>query len=312
MQHSKPINRAILLLLLCTATLVGAGSPAVAQHKKSGKKTKTAATGVPKNTPKQPLTMNDPHLLQEPTADHKIIVYQMMTRLFGNQNTTNKIYGSLEENGVGKMNDVSATALAELRKLGISHVWYTGLIEHATMTDFTPFGIPLDDADVVKGRAGSAYAIKDYYDISPELAVQVPNRMQEFAALVERNHQAGLKVLIDFVPNHTARQYQPGVGSVHPAATDVQALGFWQNNFYYYNDAPLKLAFATPTQTFVEVPAKATGNDAEKALVFAQTYGALRRRIESFVELPFGSLTRLGLQAKVDDIGAAHDTSAKG
>jgi len=59
-------------------------------------------------------------------------------------------------------------------------------------------------------------------------------------------------------------------------------------------------------------PVKATGNDAEKALVFAQTYGALRRRIESFVELPFGSLTRLGLQAKVDDIGAAHDTSAKG
>ena len=275
MQHSKPINRAILLLLLCTATLMGAGSPAVAQHKKSGKKTKTAATGVPKNTSKQPLTMNDPHLLQEPTADHKIIVYQMMTRLFGNQNTTNKIYGSLEENGVGKMNDVSATALAELRKLGISHVWYTGLIEHATMTDFTPFGIPLDDADVVKGRAGSAYAIKDYYDISPELAVQVPNRMQEFAALVERNHQAGLKVLIDFVPNHVARRYRSDAkpaGVQDLGQTDDAGKAFSpSNNFYYLPgsrfqvpreyELPEWLKILTKDGQFDEFPAKATGND---------------------------------------------------
>ena len=50
-------------------------------------------------------------------------------------------------------------------------------------------------------------------------------------------------------------------------------------------------------------PVKATGTDAEKALVFAQTYAALRRRIAAFVELPFASLSRMSLQSRVDAIG---------
>lgn len=50
-------------------------------------------------------------------------------------------------------------------------------------------------------------------------------------------------------------------------------------------------------------PVKAIGTDAEKALVFAQTYGALRRRVAAFVELPFTSLDRLSLQSRVDAIG---------
>ena len=57
-------------------------------------------------------------------------------------------------------------------------------------------------------------------------------------------------------------------------------------------------------------PVKASGTDAEKALVFAQTYAALRRRIMAFVELPFASLNRLSLQSRVDAIGA--DASVKG
>src|SRR5258705_6498805 len=137
----------------------------------------------------------------------KIVIYQMMTRLFGNQKTVNKAFGTLEENGVGKFNDINDAALKGIKELGVSHVWYTGVLEHAVLTDYTQFGIPLDDADVVKGRAGSPYAIKDYYDVNPDLAVEVKNRMQEFEQLVERTHKAGLKVIIDFIPNHVARSY---------------------------------------------------------------------------------------------------------
>jgi protein-tyrosine-phosphatase/DNA-binding transcriptional ArsR family regulator len=50
-------------------------------------------------------------------------------------------------------------------------------------------------------------------------------------------------------------------------------------------------------------PVKATGTEAEKALVFAQTYAALRRRIAAFVDLPFDGLSRLSLQSRVDAIG---------
>ena len=51
-------------------------------------------------------------------------------------------------------------------------------------------------------------------------------------------------------------------------------------------------------------PVKAQGTDAEKALVFAQTYGSLRRRIEAFSALPIASLDRMSLQRRVDQIDA--------
>jgi glycosidase len=273
MKPTCSTNPAFLLLLLCVATLWAATAPAHAQGKKP--KPKTAAQGKPRTKTKRPQTMNDPNLLQEPQADHKLIVYQMMTRLFGNPNPTNQVYGSLEQNGVGKLNDVNATALAELRRLGITHVWYTGVIEHATMTDFSAHGIPPDDADVVKGRAGSAYAIKDYYDISPELAVDVPNRVREFEALVQRTHQAGLKAIIDFVPNHVARRYRsdakpPGVQDL--GETDNPNVAFGPNNNFYYlpgtrfqvpreYQLPDWLRIPTKDGQFDEAPAKATGND---------------------------------------------------
>lgn len=125
----------------------------------------------------------------------KIVIYQLMTRLFGNQSATNVLYGTIDQNGVGKFNDINHAALKGIKELGVSHVWYTGVIEHAVLTDYTANGIPLDDADVVKGRAGSPYAIKDYYDVNPDLAVDVSNRMAEFTQLVERTHQNGLKVI---------------------------------------------------------------------------------------------------------------------
>ncbi|WP_048922699.1 alpha-amylase family glycosyl hydrolase [Rufibacter radiotolerans] len=218
----------------------------------------------------------DPNTTPEEVKDNKLVIYQMMTRLFGNKKAVNKTYGTLAENGVGKFNDITDKALQEIKKLGATHVWYTGVIEHATMTDYTRFGIPLDDADVVKGRAGSPYAIKDYYDVNPDLAVDVRKRMAEFEALVQRTHKNNLKVLIDFVPNHVARFYQSDAkpsGTQDFGAQDDTSVGFKPSNNYYYLPGqalqvpntynPLSGAHRGPQEDskFKENPAKATGND---------------------------------------------------
>lgn len=210
------------------------------------------------------------------TSNGKIIIYQMMTRLFGNTKTTNKPYGTIEENGVGKFNDINEAALQGIKELGTTHIWYTGVIEHALLTDYTKFGIALDDADVVKGRAGSPYAIKDYYDVNPDLAVDVPNRMKEFEQLVERTHQSGMKVLIDFVPNHVARAYHSDAkpeGVKDLGESDDKSVTFSpSNNFYYlpvqsfqaprgYNSLGEGNTFPTKDGRFDETPAKVTGND---------------------------------------------------
>lgn len=208
--------------------------------------------------------------------NHKLIIYQLLPRLFGNTNTINKIYGSVEENGVGKLNDITDKALEEIQLMGISHIWYTGVIEHATMTDHSAYGIKTDDPDVVKGRAGSPYAIKDYYDIAPDLAVNINNRITEFKELVSRTHNNNLKVIIDFVPNHVARTY---ASDAKPAGVrdfgedDDNTLHFAPgNDFYYMPGYPFIVPggynpggdeFTSPLKDgkFDEFPAKATGND---------------------------------------------------
>jgi len=209
------------------------------------------------------------------TPSDKLVIYQIFTRLFGNQQTANTPWGSLAENGVGKFNDITNKALQEIRKMGVSHVWYTGVIEHATMTGYSSLGIPPDNPLVVKGRAGSPYAIKDYYDVAPDLAVDVRKRMAEFEALVQRSHANGLKVIIDFVPNHLARQYSSDAkpeGIQDLGATDDITKAFDpQNNFYYLPDQPFQPPAGTsvPDGTlappYEEMPAKATGNDVFKA-----------------------------------------------
>lgn len=211
--------------------------------------------------------------MQKPTG--KLIVYQMMTRLFGNKNAVNKPWGTLADNGVGKFSDIDATALRAIKELGVTHVWYTGVLEHAVLTDYTQYNIPLDDADVVKGRAGSPYAIKDYYDVNPDLAVSVPDRMKEFEALIERTHQEGMKVVIDFVPNHVARSYKSDMkpqGVRDLGEDDNRNVTFdVNNNFYYlpgqsfqvpsgYNNLG-SYSFPTKDGKFDETPAKVTGND---------------------------------------------------
>lgn len=212
--------------------------------------------------------------------NQKLIIYQLLPRLFGNQNTTNKLYGTKEENGVGKFNDFNDKALQELKKLGISHVWYTGIIEHATMTDYSAFGVKNDDPDVVKGIAGSPYAIKDYYDVDPDLAVDVKNRIAEFENLVKRTHKNGLKVIIDFIPNHVSRTYQ---SDAKPAGVkdfgedDDKSVAYSpKNDFYYIPNQKLTVpvgyiaggaAYQSKLKDgfFDENPAKVTGNNVFKA-----------------------------------------------
>ena len=198
----------------------------------------------------------------------KIIIYQIFTRLYGNRNQTCKPNGTIEENGCGKMNDFTPTVLKKISQLGVSHIWYTGIIRHATMTDYSRFGIPRQHPAVVKGRAGSPYAITDYYDVDPDLAVDVDKRMQEFESLVERTHKAGLKVIIDFVPNHVARQYKSickpkGVKDLGQG--DHPDRGFDpQNNFYYcpgQRFTPYFDLYHGENEPYIEEPAKATGND---------------------------------------------------
>ena len=198
----------------------------------------------------------------------KVLIYQVFTRLYGNRNTTRKENGTLAENGCGKMNDFTPKVLKELALTGYSHVWYTGIIRHASQTDYTAYGIPRQHPAVVKGKAGSPYAITDYYDVDPDLAVDVKQRMQEFEQLVERTHEAGMKVIIDFVPNHVARQYKSickprGVKDL--GETDQSLHGFDpQNNFYYCPGerfAPYFDLYNGETEPYLEEPAKATGND---------------------------------------------------
>ncbi len=209
------------------------------------------------------------------STSNKIVIYQLMIRLFGNTKEFNKPYGTLEENGCGKFEDIDDKALTGIKELGISHVWYAGVIEHALLTDYTSYGIPLDDADVVKGRAGTPYAIKDYYDVNPDLAIDVKNRMFEFERLVQRTHGHNLKVIIDFVPNHVARSYHSDAkpeGVRDLGETDDTSKAFDPvNNFYYlpgqsfqapkgYNSLGAN-DFSTEDGKFTESPAKATGND---------------------------------------------------
>ena len=198
----------------------------------------------------------------------KVIIYQVFTRLFGNRNLSRKENGTVAENGCGKMADFTPEVLKDIQKMGISHVWYTGIIRHATQTDYSAYGIPRQHPAIVKGKAGSPYAITDYYDVDPDLAVDVKQRMKEFEELVERTHKAGLKVIIDFVPNHVARQYHSICKPKKVkdlGETDNQEHGFDpQNNFYYcpgQRFTPYFDLYQGEQEPYLEEPAKATGND---------------------------------------------------
>ncbi len=195
----------------------------------------------------------------------KIHIYQLFTRLFGNKNSTNKYNGSIEENGCGKFNDITIKALEEIKSLGMTHIWFTGIIEHASLTSYEDYNIKADHPDFVKGKAGSPYAVKDYYNVCPDLAVQVNNRMNEFEELLKRTRQVNLKAIIDFVPNHVSRSYKstakPEWVQDLGQNDDVSYSFLPQNNFYYLPGEKLKLPTSSNANPYVEIPAKVTGND---------------------------------------------------
>lgn len=170
----------------------------------------------------------------------KPVLYQLVVRTFGNTNTTNRTDGPIEVNGCGRFADVNEAALAAIRGLGATHVWLTGCLRQATLTDYPELGLPADPADVVKGRAGSFYAIRDYFDVCPDYAVDPSARLDEFDTLVDRAHAAGLRVLIDFVPNHVARGHRSVVRpDLQFGEGDDQSRFFdLSNHFFYLADPP--------------------------------------------------------------------------
>ncbi|MGM9738887.1 MAG: alpha-amylase family glycosyl hydrolase [Candidatus Cryptobacteroides sp.] len=194
----------------------------------------------------------------------KITIYQLFPRQWGNPDISQKTNGKLSENGCGHFSGIDRESLDYIKSLGITHVWFTGIIRHATKTSSN--GCVPSSSDWVKGNAGSPYAITDYYDVNPYLADEPDNRMAEFEDLVRRTHEAGLKVLIDFVPNHVARDYRTFT-KAHPAPTGMPALGenddtkvHWkeENDFFYYPGQDLKLPLES--QSYNEMPAMASGN----------------------------------------------------
>ena len=247
---------------------------------------------------------------EETAAEKKVVVYQVFTRLFGNKNKTNKPWGTIEENGVGKFNDFTDKALHEIKDLGVTYIWYTGLPHHALVRDYTAYGISNDDPEVVKGRAGSPYAVKDYYNVNPDLAENPAKRLEEFEALVKRTHNAGLKVIIDIVPNHIARKYEgkSNPEGVKDFGTDdnVNVEYDRDNNFYYIpsqhfeipdGDIPLNgEKHPLIDGKFDENPAKWTGNGSRKIKpdqndwyeTVKVNYGVRPDGTKDFPELPAG------------------------
>ncbi|MBO4592817.1 MAG: alpha-amylase [Bacteroidaceae bacterium] len=190
----------------------------------------------------------------------KIIIYQLLPRLFGNRVESPVFNGSKEQNGCGRMNDLTMLALRKIKAMGVTHIWPTGLIEHSTQTDYSDYGIPRDHSAMVKGRAGSPYAIKDYYNIDPDLAIRPDKRMAEFESMLARIHKAGMKMVMDFVPNHVSRQYCGELG----LNDNPQQAFSPQNNFYYIPGQRLACRFdmtGIEKEPYYEMPAKATGND---------------------------------------------------
>ncbi|MBN8430406.1 alpha-amylase [Microbulbifer salipaludis] len=260
----KNISRLILATAITTSLLAGCDAkPTAAPSAVEPEHTHNAASAEAIASPVE--TFGKP------------VIYQVLPRLFGNTNATNRPWGTIEENGVGKFSDFTPQALQQIRALGADYIWYTGSLHHAVVRDYTAFGISNDDPDVVKGRAGSPYAVKDYYTVNPDLANDPGKRLEEFKALVERSHAAGLKVIIDIVPNHVARNYQslakPEGVRDFGADDDTSVAYARDNNFYYVPGEPFLVPVAEDAYQplngeahplvdgkFTETPAKWTGN----------------------------------------------------
>lgn len=165
----------------------------------------------------------------------RVRIYQLMPRLFSNTITRRKPNGTLMENGVGKFNDLSHKALAAIKGMNFTHIWLTGILSHATSTNYSEFGLPADEPDLLKGLAGSPYAVRDYFDVCPDYSMDPADRLVEFGALISRAHAAGLRVIVDFIPNHVARSYFSNVRPSLCFGRGDNSAKFFdpQNNFFW-------------------------------------------------------------------------------
>ncbi|MFT7200749.1 MAG: glycosidase [Glaciecola sp.] len=267
-------NKFSFLGIAYSVVLLGACSPSGSQRLSSD------TTGVKTMQSQHELIIDShPHSAQ---GQGKPVVYQVFTRLFGNKSSVNKPWGTLEENGVGKFSDFDAVALQSIKSLGASYIWYTGIPHHAVINDYTEIGISLDDPDVVKGRAGSPYAVKDHYSVNPDLADDPANRLAEFEALIKRTHDQQLKVIIDIVPNHLARDYaslsKPEGVTDFGQRDNIDVEYARDNNFYYVVGESFKVPLSEngyeplggelhplSDAKFTEIPAKWSGNGSRAA-----------------------------------------------
>lgn len=212
-------------------------------------------------------TLQNTRLDSTPERNERLIVYQFFPRILTNSKENPVRWGTIDENGSGKFNHLTPKVLRSIKSLGVNTLWLTGVIEHATKSDFTAHGIPKDHPAVVKGEAGSPYAIKDYYDVNPALAVDIEYRLDEFKKAVGRIHREGLKVIIDFVPNHTARNYHSDAkpAGIKDFGEDDDITRFFSkdNNYYYIPNQRFSpgIDLNGPDGPYYEFPAKATGND---------------------------------------------------
>ena len=199
-------------------------------------------------------------------------IYQLFVRTFGNKNKDVVFDGDKSQNKCGTFADINDNALVALKTLGITHIWLTGVIRHSSMTAYPELGIKSSNPLITKGKAGSPYSIMDYYDIDPDLAVNPQNRMEEFEDVMQRIHDKGMKVIIDFIPNHLAREYKSLCKPMYVedfGVNDNKNVVFAKdNNFYYCPDQQLVIPgqqtselLNTSNTQFLEFPAKASGND---------------------------------------------------
>lgn len=171
-----------------------------------------------------------------------LVLYQLFPRLFGNRVPDPVPHGTRTRNGCGTFADIDDPTLASLRDLGCTHLWLLGVLRHATGTPHP--GLPADDPDLLKGVAGSPFAVRDLFDVCPDLATDPDRRLQEFQSLVQRAHRHDLRILIDFVPNHVARSHHSVVRpDLEPGLHDDRSRFFARDNHFFHlpGQGPLRL-----------------------------------------------------------------------
>ena len=181
----------------------------------------------------------------------KLRIYQMFPRLFGNTNTNRVPNGTYEQNGCGKFADLNDEVLSSLKKLGFDAIWVTGVLRQATTRDYSSIGLPPDDPDLLKGIAGSPYAIRDYYDVCPDYALDPAKRVEEFKSLLTRAKQHDLKIFMDFIPNHVARSYASVIHPERDFGREDRGTEFFSADDFYNlkpdsHGPPLRLATFDP------------------------------------------------------------------